>query len=123
MGRFPLRAAIAVAILVSVPIDFAGAEDKRHSRPNIVVILVNDQDYLLGSMDHMDNLQTQLIQQGAQFTKHYGHDSQSGPARATLWTGKHAHNTNVTSSISGVAGSGWEQIQAKEWYNDYLPVW
>jgi arylsulfatase A-like enzyme len=87
------------------------------------VILVDDQDYHLGSMDYMYTLQSQLVQQGVMFTNHYGHVSQCCPARATLWTGKHAHNTNVTSVLNGQPGGAWRQIQAKGWYKKYLPVW
>ena len=86
---------IAVALLNAVT-------QATSTKPNIVVILADDQDLHLYSMNHMDILQEQLVQQGTQFTKHYGHVSQCCPARATLWTGRHAHNTNITSVINDV---------------------
>lgn len=45
----------------------------RNVRPNIVFILVDDQDFLLDSYKHMTTLQTELIEKGILFTKHYGH--------------------------------------------------
>lgn len=115
--------AIAFALAVLALASNATAAKKRNSQPNIVVIVVDDQDYHLNSMDHMDILQKQLVEQGAFFTKHYGHVSQCCPARATIWTGKHAHNTNVTSVVNHVAGGAWKQIQKNGYYKNYLPVW
>ena len=48
-------------------------------KPNIVFILVDDQDLLLNSLDLMDNLQKHLVQKGTFFSKHYGHVSQCCP--------------------------------------------
>ena len=123
MQRRLFRAAMATTLVFFALAHVTAAASKRDSRPNIVFILVDDQDFHMGSMDHMGILQSQLIQQGTLFTKHYGHVSQCCPARATLWTGKHAHNTNVTSVLNGRPGGAWKQIQAKGWYKKYLPVW
>lgn len=46
---------------------------KRDTRPNIVFILVDDQDFLLDSYKHMTTLQSELVEKGILFTKHYGH--------------------------------------------------
>lgn len=55
--------------------------------PNIVVILTDDQDLHLGSLEHMPNLQSMLVEQGMFFEKHYAHVSLCCPSRATIWTG------------------------------------
>ena len=76
MRHLPLQTAIALALAIVCCAQWAPPTTKRASRPNILVILVDDQDFHLGSMDHMDQLQSQLVQQGTLFTKHYGHVSQ-----------------------------------------------
>lgn len=96
MGRILARVAmILITVLLTLTYFSTATITKRDKPPNIVVILVDDQDYHLHSMDHMQVLQSQLIQQGIWFTKHYGHVSQCCPARVTLWTGRHAHSTDT----------------------------
>jgi hypothetical protein len=68
-----------VALLLSL-IAFASSASplgKRDNRPNILFILVDDQDFLLDSYKHMDILQSELVQKGTLFTKHYGHVSKT----------------------------------------------
>jgi len=65
-------------------------------KPNIVFILTDDQDLELGSLDYMPLLQKHLVQQGTSYKRHYCSTAICCPSRVTLWTGKNAHNTNVT---------------------------
>ena len=65
-------------------------------KPNIVFILTDDQDIELGSLDYMPLVQKHLINEGTLFKRHYCTTAICCPARVTLWTGKNAHNTNVT---------------------------
>lgn len=55
----------AVAILM-VP-----AYAAQEKRPNIVFILVDDQETLMNSIDFMPTVQNQLIKKGTTFKKHY----------------------------------------------------
>lgn len=66
------------------------------SRPNIVFVLSDDQDLHMDSLSYMPQLQHHLIEQGTYFRRHYCTVALCCPSRATLWTGKEAHNTNVT---------------------------
>lgn len=70
------------------------AVEKRH--PNIVFILTDDQDVHLQSLDYMPLVRKHLIEQGTYFSNHYCTTAVCCPSRVTLWTGKAAHNTNVT---------------------------
>jgi N-acetylglucosamine-6-sulfatase len=90
-------------------------------KPNIVFILTDDQDVRMGSISHMPHVQTLLLDQGIEFTKHYAHLALCCPSRVTLWTGQHAHNHNVTDV--GPPYGGWPKIQDVGLYNKYLPVW
>jgi N-acetylglucosamine-6-sulfatase len=65
-------------------------------KPNIVFILTDDQDIKLDSLDYMPLVQKHLINEGTIFKRHYCTTAICCPARVTLWTGKNAHNTNVT---------------------------
>ena len=78
---------IAAAWTNQVPL---GSGDQ--GKPNIVFILTDDQDVRMNSLDYMPNLQKYLVQEGTTFTRHYA----TCPSRVSLWTGKAAHNTNVT---------------------------
>lgn len=65
-------------------------------KPNFVVILTDDQDHQLGSMDYLPKIQKYLTDEGMYFNHHYATVALCCPSRASLWTGKAAHNTNVT---------------------------
>lgn len=69
---------------------------QRTSKPNIVFILTDDQDLHLQSLDYLPLIKKHLIDQGTLYKKHYCTTAVCCPARVSLWTGKQAHNTNVT---------------------------
>lgn len=79
-----------------IPFGPAPRPHESPSRPNIVFVLTDDQDLHLQSLDYMPHVQRHLIQQGTSFRRHYCTTALCCPSRATLWTGKAAHNTNVT---------------------------
>jgi N-acetylglucosamine-6-sulfatase len=64
--------------------------------PNIVFILTDDQDLHLNSLNYMPYLQRHLVGQGTSYQRHYCTIAICCPSRVSLWTGKAAHNTNVT---------------------------
>lgn len=124
MARTLRRAVLAVALALFLLAYMTSAKTtKRATQPNIVFIMTDDQDMHLGSLDHMPVLQRELVQKGTSFQRHYGHVSICCPARATIWTGKHAHNTNVTSVVNALAGGAWKQIQKYGWNKNYLQPW
>lgn len=65
-------------------------------QPNIIFILTDDQDLHMSSLDYMPHLQSHLVEEGTTFSNHYCTVALCCPSRVSLWTGKHAHNTNVT---------------------------
>jgi arylsulfatase A-like enzyme len=69
---------------------------KTPERPNIVFILTDDQDYKLNSLDYTPLTRKYLIEEGTLFNSHYCTIALCCPSRVSLWTGKAAHNTNVT---------------------------
>lgn len=69
---------------------------RSNTKPNIVFILTDDQDVRLDSLAYLPNLQRHLIRHGTVFERHYCTVALCCPSRVNLWTGKAAHNTNVT---------------------------
>jgi len=65
-------------------------------RPNIVFILTDDQDLHMQSLDYLPLIKKHLIDKGTFFKRHYCTTAICCPSRVSLWTGKLAHNTNVT---------------------------
>ena len=66
------------------------------TKPNIVVILTDDQDFQLNSMNYMPVVKRYLSDKGMYFNHHFATISLCCPSRTNMWTGKAAHNTNVT---------------------------
>lgn len=82
------------------PITLAGGgKSQGHPRPNIVFILTDDQDLHMRSLDYMPFVQKHLIDHGQSYRRHYCTTALCCPSRVTLWTGKAAHNTNVTNVV------------------------
>jgi arylsulfatase A-like enzyme len=76
---------------------------------------------LLDSMSVMPNVNRLIGGEGVTFQKHYCTVAWCCPSRVNFFTGRAAHNTNVT-SIDPPYG-GWQKF-AQEGLNDnYLPVW
>lgn len=71
-----------------------------HKQPNVVLILVDDQDYLLNSTNarYMPNLHKYIANQGMHLNNFLVTTSLCCPSRINLLTGKFTHNTNVTSN-------------------------
>lgn len=65
-------------------------------KPNIVFILTDDQDLHMQSLDYLPLIQKHLINKGTLFKRHFCTTAICCPSRVSLWTGKQAHNTNVT---------------------------
>lgn len=69
---------------------------KHKKQPNIVFILTDDQDLHMDSLAYMPHLKKHISDQGTTFQNHYCTVALCCPSRVSLWTGKAAHNTNVT---------------------------
>jgi arylsulfatase A-like enzyme len=64
--------------------------------PSIVFFLLDDLDYQLQSLDYLPFVQKHLVEKGTLYEKHFCTTALCCPSRVSLWTGKAAHNTNVT---------------------------
>ncbi|KAI5243090.1 arylsulfatase [Aureobasidium subglaciale] len=90
-------------------------------QPNILFIITDDQDGHMGSVEHMPLLKKHLIEKGTSFENHFCTIAICCPSRVNLWTGRAAHNTNVTDV--GPPYGGYPKIVKEGINDDYLPVW
>ncbi|TVY81869.1 Arylsulfatase [Lachnellula suecica] len=90
-------------------------------KPNIVFIITDDQDLHLQSLDYMPLVQKYLTDKGTFYKRHYCTVALCCPSRVNLWTGKAAHNTNVTDVMPPYGG--YPKFVDRGYNDDYLPVW
>ncbi|KAK1845051.1 Arylsulfatase 3 [Colletotrichum chrysophilum] len=88
-------------------------------RPNIVFILTDDQDLHMNSLDYVPFIKKHLIDQGTLYKRHFCTTAVCCPSRVTLWTGKAAHNTNVTDIFPPYGG--YPKFVAEGHNENYLP--
>ena len=65
-------------------------------KPNVVFFLTDDQDVHLESLSYQPLVKKHLIDKGLTYQHHFCTVALCCPSRVNLWTGKAAHNTNVT---------------------------
>jgi hypothetical protein len=65
-------------------------------QPNILLIITDDQDLQLNSVAYTPLIAKHLRDKGTAFANHFVTTSLCCPSRVSLWSGKLAHNTNVT---------------------------
>lgn len=90
-------------------------------QPNVVFILTDDQDQRLGSLDYLPLIKKHLVDAGTTYKRHYCTTAICCPSRVSLWTGKLAHNTNVT-DVNPPYG-GYPKFLSQGLNENYLPVW
>jgi len=106
-------------------------------KPNIVFILTDDQDWHMNSLDHMPLVQKYMSNEGTLYTNHFCTIALCCPSRVNLWTGRAAHNTNVTdvwapygeffplhlSIAADVLAGGYPKVVREGINDNYLPTW
>ena len=81
------------------------------ARPNFVIVLTDDQDLMLGSLDFMPRTRELIGDQGITFTHHFVPLSLCCPSRATILTGLHAHNHKVYTNFP--PDGGFERFEER----------
>lgn len=88
-------------------------------KPNIVFVLTDDQDLHLDSLEYMPLVKKHLRDQGTFYKRHFCTIALCCPSRVSLWTGKAAHNTNVT-DVKPPYG-GYPKFVSQGLNENYLP--
>ncbi|KAH7253278.1 alkaline-phosphatase-like protein [Fusarium solani] len=118
------QSSLALAIQDQSPLGihlYGNSEVTIGRRPNVILILTDDQDLHMNSLDYMPLLQKHMADQGAQYKKHFCTTAICCPARVSLLTGRLAHNTNVTDVYPPYGG--YPKFVSNGFNDAYLPVW
>ncbi|KAJ3043617.1 hypothetical protein HDV00_004718 [Rhizophlyctis rosea] len=99
----------------------AAVETEKHRKPNIVLLLSDDQDVRMDSLKYMPHLKRHLIDEGTTFKNHFVTTAVCCPSRVSLLRGQFAHNTNFT-DVFGPHG-GYDRFLEHGLNKDYLPKW
>ncbi|KAI8717615.1 Sulfatase domain-containing protein [Fusarium sp. LHS14.1] len=91
------------------------------AKPNIILILVDDQDVHMESLKHMPLLKQHMADEGTLYQSHYCTTAICCPARVSILTGKMSHNTNVTDIVAPYGG--YPKFISQGLNDNYLPVW
>ena len=94
---------------------FPDAVAQQSTRPNIVVIMTDDQT--LRDMEVMTNVNSLLVNTGTTFSNHFVNYSWCCPSRATFLTGQVAHNHGVMSNAA--PDGGYSKLD----HSNTLAVW
>ena len=78
-----------------------GAEGRQ---PNIVMVLTDDQDLLLDSMDYMPNVEALLAKRGTTFSNFFVSLPLCCPARAMVLRGEYSHNNGILTNLWPTGG-------------------
>lgn len=73
------------------------------------------------NQEHMPFLQKYLLHEGTHFINHFCTVALCCPSRVNMWTGRAAHNTNVTDVWPPYGG--YPKVVREGINEDYLPVW
>ncbi|KAG5763455.1 hypothetical protein H9Q72_008445 [Fusarium xylarioides] len=104
-------------VLASLVASVASAK----TRPNIILVLVDDQDVHMESLKHMPLLKKQMADEGTLYTSHYCTTAICCPARVSILTGRLSHNTNVTDVVAPYGG--YPKFISEGLNSNYLPIW
>lgn len=77
-------------------------------RPNIIVILTDDQDLDMASMEYMPKLKEHLVDEGLTFQRFYAAVPVCCPSRSAFISGMYQHNNMVVGNTVGANCSSYD---------------
>nr|XP_033803923.1 N-acetylglucosamine-6-sulfatase [Geotrypetes seraphini] len=109
-------------VLLVVVVAACGLSHLVHGASNIILILTDDQDTVIGGMTPMVRTKTLIGQEGVTFTNAFTSSPLCCPSRSSILSGRYPHNHLVmNNSLSGNCSSlAWQKYQEPQAFPVYL---